>query len=86
MKRSQDRHTGFVAPKSRSGTRRVPITPTLRRELTITGKNLTGPTGVTFDMVKATFKVESATKISVPPSLRSLTPVEETAGGASGCG
>jgi integrase len=31
--RSWDRHTGFIAPKSRSGTRRVPITLTLRREL-----------------------------------------------------
>ena len=31
--RSWDRQHGFVAPKSRSGTRRVPITPTLRREL-----------------------------------------------------
>jgi integrase len=33
VERNWDRHTGFVAPKSRSGTRRVPITPTLRREL-----------------------------------------------------
>jgi integrase len=32
--RNWDRKTGFVAPKSRSGTRRVPIIPTLRRELT----------------------------------------------------
>jgi integrase len=32
--RNWDRHHGFVAPKSRSGTRRVPITPTLRREPT----------------------------------------------------
>jgi len=31
--RSWDRQAGFVAPKSRSGTRRVPITATLRREL-----------------------------------------------------
>jgi integrase len=31
--RNWDRQHGFVAPKSRSGTRRVPITPTLRREL-----------------------------------------------------
>jgi integrase len=33
VKRSWDRQTGFVTPKSRSGTRRVPITATLRREL-----------------------------------------------------
>jgi integrase len=33
VKRSWDRQAGFVAPKSRSGNRRVPITPTLRREL-----------------------------------------------------
>src|SRR5205085_6661409 len=33
VRRSWDRRAGFVAPKSRSGTRRVPITPTLRREL-----------------------------------------------------
>jgi integrase len=31
--RNWDRHHGFVAPKSRAGTRRVPITPTLGREL-----------------------------------------------------
>ncbi len=31
--RNWDRQHGFIAPKSRSGTRRVPITPTLRREL-----------------------------------------------------
>ena len=33
IERSWDRHAGFVAPKSRAGTRRVPITRTLRREL-----------------------------------------------------
>jgi integrase len=33
VRRSWDRQAGFVAPKSRSGERRVPITPTLRREL-----------------------------------------------------
>ena len=33
VKRGWDRQAGFVAPKSRSGSRRVPITPTLRREL-----------------------------------------------------
>jgi integrase len=33
VRRNWDRQTGFVAPKSRSGDRRVPITPTLRREL-----------------------------------------------------
>ena len=33
VEQSWDRHTGFVAPKSRSGIRRVPITATLRREL-----------------------------------------------------
>ncbi len=33
VKRSWDRQAGFVAPKSRSGNRRVPITDTLRREL-----------------------------------------------------
>jgi integrase len=33
VERSWDRHTGFVAPKSRSGERRVPITATLRCEL-----------------------------------------------------
>ena len=33
VERSWDRQTGFVAPKSRSGSRRVPITATLRREL-----------------------------------------------------
>jgi integrase len=33
VRRSWDRQAGFVAPKSRSGNRRVPITPTLRREL-----------------------------------------------------
>jgi integrase len=33
VRRSWDRHAGFVAPKSRSGSRRVPITQTLRREL-----------------------------------------------------
>ena len=33
VKRNWDRQAGFVAPKSRSGNRRVPITPTLRREL-----------------------------------------------------
>ena len=31
--RNWDRQAGFVAPKSRSGSRRVPITDTLRREL-----------------------------------------------------
>ena len=33
VERSWDRHAGFIAPKSRSGNRRVPITHTLRREL-----------------------------------------------------
>jgi integrase len=33
VRRNWDRHAGFVAPKSQSGQRRVPITPTLRREL-----------------------------------------------------
>jgi integrase len=33
VERSWDRNTGFVAPKSHSGNRCVPITPTLRREL-----------------------------------------------------
>ncbi len=33
VKRSWDRQAGFVAPKSRSGIRRVPVTATLRREL-----------------------------------------------------
>jgi integrase len=33
VRRSWDRQVGFVAPKSRSGSRRVPITQTLRREL-----------------------------------------------------
>jgi integrase len=33
VRRTWDRQAGFVAPKSRSGNRRVPITPTLRREL-----------------------------------------------------
>ena len=33
VRRSWDRQAGFVAPKSRSGNRRVPITQTLRREL-----------------------------------------------------
>jgi integrase len=33
VERNWDRRRGFVAPKSRSGSRRVPITPTLRREL-----------------------------------------------------
>jgi integrase len=33
VERSWDRQTGFIAPKSISGVRRVPITPTLRREL-----------------------------------------------------
>jgi len=33
VKRSWDRQAGFVSPKSRSGTRRVPITAALRREL-----------------------------------------------------
>jgi integrase len=33
VERSWDRHAGFIAPKSNSGVRRVPITPTLRREL-----------------------------------------------------
>jgi integrase len=33
IKRNWDRQTGFVAPKSRSGNRRIPLTPTLRREL-----------------------------------------------------
>ena len=33
VKQSWDRQAGFIQPKSRSGTRRVPITPTLRREL-----------------------------------------------------
>jgi integrase len=33
VERSWDRHAGFIAPKSRSGRRRVPVTPTLRREL-----------------------------------------------------
>jgi integrase len=31
--RNWDRQVGFIEPKSRSGNRRVPITPTLRREL-----------------------------------------------------
>jgi integrase len=34
VRRNWDRQHGFVAPKSRAGTRRVPITLTLRRELT----------------------------------------------------
>jgi integrase len=33
VRRSWERQAGFVAPKSRSGNRRVPITATLRREL-----------------------------------------------------
>ena len=33
VERSWDRSTGFVDPKSQSGRRRVPIAPTLRREL-----------------------------------------------------
>jgi len=33
VQRSWDRQAGFVTPKSRSGTRRVPITASLRREL-----------------------------------------------------
>jgi integrase len=33
LMRNWDRHAGFVAPKSRSGNRRVPIFSTLRREL-----------------------------------------------------
>ncbi len=33
VRRSWDRQAGFVAPKSRSGTRRIPIIATLRREL-----------------------------------------------------
>jgi integrase len=33
VKRSWDRQAGFVAPKSRAGHRRVPVTATLRREL-----------------------------------------------------
>ncbi|HZP73768.1 MAG TPA: site-specific integrase [Gaiellaceae bacterium] len=33
VERSWDRQTGFVSPKSRAGTRRIPITRTLRREL-----------------------------------------------------
>ena len=33
IRRNWDRQTGFIPPKSRSGSRRVPITPTLRREL-----------------------------------------------------
>ncbi len=33
VKRNWDRQAGFVAPKSRAGTRRVPITNALRREL-----------------------------------------------------
>jgi integrase len=33
VRRNWDRRAGYVAPKSRSGTRRVPITNTLRREL-----------------------------------------------------
>jgi integrase len=33
VRRSWDRQAGFIGPKSRSGNRRVPITPTLRREL-----------------------------------------------------
>jgi integrase len=33
IRQGWDKHTGFIAPKSRSGKRRVPITNTLRREL-----------------------------------------------------
>ena len=33
VRRNWDRQAGFVAPKSRSGNRRVPLTATLRREL-----------------------------------------------------
>ena len=33
VRRNWDRQEGFVEPKSRSGTRRVPLTPTLRHEL-----------------------------------------------------
>jgi integrase len=33
VRHSWDRQTGFVAPKSRAGSRRVPISKTLRREL-----------------------------------------------------
>ena len=33
VRRNWDHQQGFIAPKSRAGTRRVPITPTLRREL-----------------------------------------------------
>ena len=38
-RRSWDRHAGFIAPKSRSGNRASPITPTLRRELQTTASN-----------------------------------------------
>jgi integrase len=33
VRRNWDRPAGFIAPKSRAGTRRVPLIPTLRREL-----------------------------------------------------
>jgi integrase len=33
VRRNWDRQRGFVAPKSRAGNRRVPLAPTLRREL-----------------------------------------------------
>ena len=33
VRRNWDRNQGFTTPKSRAGTRRVPMTPTLRREL-----------------------------------------------------
>jgi len=33
VRRNWDRQAGFIAPKSRAGSRRVPLIPTLRREL-----------------------------------------------------
>ncbi len=43
IRRNWDRQQGFVNPKSRAGTRRIPITPTLRRELI--NHRLQQPTG-----------------------------------------
>lgn len=73
--KSWDRQTGFVQPKSRSGNRRVPITPTLRRELINhrlhQGK---GGQGFAFPNKTATGPFNPAPSNYTPPKLGKASP------------
>ena len=61
-----------------------PMSGKAMTKVTITGKNFTGATSVTFDMVKAAFKVESSTKISatVPDKAKTGKITVTTKGGS----